>query len=161
MSDFTRFTAEQCLIKDDDASKILGKKYKRVTNSFTYYIGHEGSDKWVTVPKGFLTDGATIPKLFQWLLPAFGEYEQATTLHDWLCENYFIYTASEDNVYKPVTIDREEIDRILYESMRVLNVAKWRRTLIQGGLDIYRILTNPKKPNVDPRKTALEQRTLD
>lgn len=161
MSDFTRFTAEHYLTKDSEASKVLGKDYQRVTKAFTYYIGHEHSDKWVTVPEGFLTDGASIPKIFQWLLPPFGEYAQAATLHDWLCEHYYVYHDTDDFHPTTLPVDRKEIDRIMYEAMRVLGVAKWRRTLIQGGLDTYRFLTRPKKPVVDPRKVELEKRVFN
>lgn len=156
MSDFTRFTATQDLIKDREASRILGKPYRRVADDFTYYIGHENSSKWVTVPKGFLTDGASIPKIFQWLLNPYGEYAQAATLHDWLCEHYYIYVSHPTQGCVTSVVDRKEIDRIMYEAMRVLDVAAWRRNLIQIGLDAYRFITRPTKPVVDPRKTALE-----
>ena len=61
MSTFTRFTADECLVEDHYASIELGKTYWRVTKGFRYYIGHEGSDKYVDVPVCFLTDGASVP----------------------------------------------------------------------------------------------------
>ncbi|WDS62026.1 hypothetical protein [Pseudomonas phage D6] len=156
MSTFTRFTADEHLVEDAHASAVLGKTYWRVTQGFRYYIGHEGSDKYVDVPVGFLTDGASVPFFLQWLIPPRGEYSQACTLHDWLCEHYEI-TQVINGVPTQVKIDREEIDRILYEAMRVLNVAAWRRNVIQVGVDAYRIVTRPTKPKVDPRKTELER----
>jgi len=158
MSSFTRFTAANHLTLDDNASNILGKNYYRVTEGFRYYIGHENSDKYVDVPTGFLTDGASVPFFLQWLIPPLGEYSQACTLHDWLCEHYEI-TQVVNGVPTQVKIDREEIDRILYEAMRVLNVAAWRRNIIQVGVDAYRFVTRPTKPKVDPRKTELERGT--
>ena len=155
MSTFTRFTAENGLEIDDRASMILGDNYWRVTKGFRYYIGHENSDKYVDVPVCFLTDGASVPFYLRWLLPVYGEYSQATTLHDWLCEHYEI-TQVINNVATQVKIDRKEIDRILYEAMRVLDVSAFNRNVIQVGVDAYRIITRPTKPKIDKRKVELE-----
>lgn len=154
MSSFTRFTAALDRKYDQQASIALGKRYWRI-KGFRYYIGHEGSNKWVDVPDGFLSDGASVPFVMQWLLPAWGEYGQSAVLHDWLCEHMEI-TVRVDGVETKERIDRKEVDRILYESMRVLNVKAWRRVLIQGGVDGYRIVTNPTKPNVSPIKLQIE-----
>lgn len=155
MSSFTRFTAESCLEIDDQASRILGKNYWRVTKAFRYYIGSEGSNRYVDVPTCFLTDGASVPVYLRWLIPALGEYSQATTLHDYLCEHYEI-TVVTNGVAAQVKIDRKEIDRILYEAMRVLEVHPINRNIIQVGVDAYRIVTRPTKPKVNKRKVELE-----
>lgn len=144
MSDFTRFTADNDLEYDERASDRLGKPYYRVNTPFRYYIGSANSDRWVDVPKGFLTDGASVPKVIQWLLNPFGEYAQAAVLHDYLCTHYQI-SARYGDLVTPIVIDRKEIDRIMYESMRVLDVAAWRRNLIQVGLDFYRVVFKPTK----------------
>lgn len=156
MSTFTRFTAKEQLTYDEEASRILGKTYYRVVPGFRYYIGKEDSDKYVDIPTGFLTDGASVPFLFQVLIPTLGEYSQATTLHDFLCERYEI-TQVINGVPTQVKIDRAEIDRILYEAMRVLEVAAWRRNVIQVGVDAYRVFKRPTKPVVNPKKTELER----
>jgi hypothetical protein len=155
MSTFTRFTAKEQLTFDAEASRILGKKYYRVVPGFRYYIGKEDSDKYIDIPTGFLTDGASVPLLFQWLIPTLGEYSQATTLHDYLCDHYEI-TQVINGVPTQVKIDRAEVDRIFYEAMRVLEVAAWRRNVIQVGVDAYRFYKRPTKPVGNPRKTELE-----
>jgi hypothetical protein len=155
MSKFTRFTAEQQLVKDPYASKLLGKDYRRVVEGFRYYIGSEGSNKFVDVPACFLTDGASVPVFLRWLIRPFGKYAQACTLHDYLCENFEI-TVVTNGIPKQVRINRAEVDRILYESMRVLEINAISRNLIQVGVDGYRFVMNPKKPFVEPKKTALE-----
>ena len=40
-------------------------------------------DRFV-VPAGFLTDFASVPRVFVWLIPRFGRYTLAAILHDWL-----------------------------------------------------------------------------
>lgn len=158
MSSFTRFTAANQLEEDFRASRILDKRHWRVTEGFRYYIGHEGSDKYVDVPTGFLTDGASVPFFLQWLIPPLGEYSQACTLHDWLCEHYEI-TQVINGVPTQVRIDRKEIDRIFYEAMRVLEVSAWRRNVIQVGVDAYRAVVQPTKPKINQKKRKLESET--
>ncbi|QBJ02942.1 tail assembly chaperone [Pseudomonas phage Psa21] len=160
MSTFTRFTADEQLTFDKEASRILGKTYYRVIPGFRYYIGQENSDKYVDIPTGFLTDGASVPFIFQWLISPLGEYSQATTLHDYLCEHYEI-TQVINGVPTQVRIDRKEVDRILYEAMRVLEVAAWRRNVIQVGIDGYRVLTNPTKPVINRKKVELENGSIN
>jgi hypothetical protein len=38
-----------------------------------------------TVPVGFRTDFASVPRVAVWLIPRFGRYTPAAILHDWLC----------------------------------------------------------------------------
>ena len=38
-----------------------------------------------TVPAGFRTDFASVPRVVVWLIPRFGRYTAAAILHDWLC----------------------------------------------------------------------------
>jgi hypothetical protein len=154
MSTFTRFTGSLDTTYDREASLALHKDYWRV-KAFRYYIGSFDSDKWVDIPKGFLTDGASVPFLFTWLIPAWGEYGQATTLHDWLCENMYIIHRI-NGVETRVDIDRAEVDRILYEAMRVLEVKPWRRVTIQAGVDAYRIVRRPGRSAVSPLKVQFE-----
>lgn len=39
-----------------------------------------------TVPAGFVTDFATIPRFLHWLVSPYGAYTRAAVLHDWLLE---------------------------------------------------------------------------
>ena len=41
----------------------------RVERQFTYFIGEEDSDEFVTIPKGFETDFASVPRLFWIFIP--------------------------------------------------------------------------------------------
>ena len=67
---------------------ILKKKKKReweVLQSFTYEVGHLGSGESIEVPAGFVSDLASVPRIFWPFLPPDGDYSQAAVLHDWLC----------------------------------------------------------------------------
>ncbi len=52
------------------------------TNGPTVYAG---SSVVITIPGGFTTDLATVPRLFWALLPPTGVYEDAAVVHDWHC----------------------------------------------------------------------------
>ena len=87
----------------------------RVEVSFDYYS--KGGDV-INIPKGFVTDLASIPRPFWSFIgpPAGGRYAQSAVVHD------FLYTTQE--------FTRLKTDRLFYEGMEVLGTPRWRRTLM-------------------------------
>ncbi len=53
------------------------------TTGPTVYVG---SHDVITIPGGFRTDLATVPRAFWALMPPTGSYEQSALVHDWHCE---------------------------------------------------------------------------
>lgn len=145
MSTFTRFSAKEQLRFNKAASVLYGKGIWDTLPGFRYYIGSEGSNEYVDVETGFLTDGATIPRFLWWLLPPVDEYSQATTLHDKLCRTYTI-TRVVNGIATEVKISRKRIDEILKEAMEVLEVTPWKKEAIMLGVNTYRVLFNPSQP---------------
>jgi hypothetical protein len=94
--------------------KISAKRYK-VWKRFSYTS--KKGEKFI-VPKGFKTDGASIPRIVWPLIgsPFTGRYSQAAVLHD------FLY-------YTQMTT-RRKADRIFLEAMGVLKVPFWKRTIM-------------------------------
>lgn len=153
---FKQFDAEMMVMFDREASDLLKKNHWCVINSFTYFIGSIPSKEWVTIPKGYLTDGASVPRVFWSLLPPWGKYGQAVVVHDYLCEHPYIET-----VKGPVEIDRKRVDEILEESLRVLNVPAWKRRLMMSGVNSYRVLARPGKPKINHVKQAIESKRAE
>lgn len=145
------FTAPLDIRFDAQASKILGADHWRVITPFKYYLGNKYSEQWVTVPAGYLTDGASVPQLLWNLLPPWGSYGQAAVVHDLLCEYLKIVVAGE-----LVSITRERCDEILYESMSVLGVPQWKRWAIYQGVSMYRKMARIEDPSTIPLKRKLE-----
>lgn len=79
-------------------------------NKFFYDVGHEGSGDTIEVPSGFITDFASIPRVFWVILPKWGRYGNASVVHDYL---YFTKERS-----------RKEADDIFYEAMIVSKTNK-------------------------------------
>lgn len=148
---FTKFDAELMMAYDAKASKRLGKDYWRVLKGFRYYLGTKGSNRWVYVPAGYLTDGASVPQIFWSLIPRWGLYGQAAVVHDFLCEYLSI---TEDGLPKSIT--RAEADDILLEAMHVLEVPEFKAHAIASAVTFYRVVANVTKPSNDPMKRQLE-----
>ena len=45
-----------------------------------------GRSEMITVPAGYVTDFATVPKSLQWFAPSIGKYTLAAVVHDYLCD---------------------------------------------------------------------------
>lgn len=70
----------------------------------------------ITVPEGFITDFASIPRVFWIFLPPDGIYTQSAVLHDYLY-NRKLYT-------------RDFCDKLFLEAMEVLKVKKYIRNIM-------------------------------
>ena len=99
----------------------------------------------ISVPEGFITDFASVPRPFQGIFPKSGRYRDAAVVHDFLYKNKGFETYS-----------RKDADRIFSQAMADLGVSWWRRATIYravrlfGGTFWYK---NPKnKKNNHPTK---------
>jgi hypothetical protein len=92
-------------------------------------VDHRGT---FSVPTGFLTDYASIPRVLWNVLPPVGAYDAAAVLHDFLYQTGTINLAS---------ITRAEADAILLEAMEVKKVAAWQRRFIYAGIRLGGWLT--------------------
>lgn len=46
---------------------------------------YAGEKELFKVPRGFVTDFASVPRFALWLVPVYGLYTKAAILHDWFC----------------------------------------------------------------------------
>ncbi len=132
---FTNFDTHLCVVHDPEASKALGKDYYKVTRSFRYYLSEDRPNTWAYVPAGFLTDGATVPRPFWWLVPPFGEHGQAAVLHDILCETATMF---ENEI--PYSVSRKEADKIFREALKASGVGWFKRNLMYAAVRVWAIL---------------------
>lgn len=102
--------------------KLSNGKWK-TARGFTYYVGDEGSDDKIKVPKGFETDFASVPRIFWVILPPDGKYSQAAVLHDFL--------------YSKRLRPQKECDNIFLEAMEVLGVSWWKRKIMYRALRMF------------------------
>ena len=73
---------------------------------FSYDVGKENSGETITVPSGFITDFASVPRLLWGIFPRWGKYGNAAVVHDYL------YWVQEEKY------PRKKVDEIFLEGMR-------------------------------------------
>jgi len=75
----------------------------------------------ITVPKGFVTDGATIPRIFWPILPPVDKYMPAAIVHD----------------YMLTQTSRREADTLFNDTLKLLRIKRYRRWLMYGAVRIF------------------------
>ncbi|EHA0572220.1 DUF1353 domain-containing protein [Salmonella enterica] len=87
----------------------------RVYEPFEFYLSDDNSDV-IEVPAGFVTDLASVPRIFWTLLPPDGKYAKAAIIHDYLYDN--------------ALRTKQEADLIFLDGMTVLGVPHWKCTIM-------------------------------
>ena len=144
------FDAQLELIYSNKATEDLGVDYWVVNKEFTCVLDTT-KDQYVIIPQGFLTDGASVPRMFWSFFPSWGKYGQAATVHDFLCEYLII---SDNGRVRSIT--RKECDQFFLKLMIEMNVPKMKRLLMYWGVSLFRIFGRVKNPSITIKKVAME-----
>lgn len=92
-----------------------------------------------TIPKGFTTDFASVPKMFWFLIPPMGKHNRAALLHDYLCWSN--------------KKTRKETDRIFYTVLREHGVSTFRCKAMYYSVRLYaKIFISTYKKSYKNRK---------
>lgn len=81
----------------------------------------------ITVPAGFITDFASVPRLLWNILPPYGPAGKAAVIHDYLY-------SLQGRVSDSATFTRTQCDAIFLEAMTVLHVAPVTRRAMWLGV---------------------------
>jgi hypothetical protein len=105
----------------EDAGTRNGSRLFRLESAFRY----RSSFGVITVPPGFITDGASIPRCFWNILAPFGEYFEAAIIHDYL--------------YSPHNrrFTRAQADAIFKEAMFNVGIGWFTRGLIYRAVRLF------------------------
>lgn len=131
------FDAEVGIRYSGSQSKIKNKDMWFTDDQFSFYIGEIKDQKFVTVPQGFLTDGASVPRFLWWIFPPWGAYGQAAVTHDFLCQNLRLNKNGDNPV---LTMTQEEVDKTFLLAMKVLGTPWWKRKVMYWAVRIYHTL---------------------
>jgi hypothetical protein len=84
--------------------------------------------KNITIPKGFRYDGASVPRLFMFLIgfERRGVHDPAALVHDYLYQNRGYIDSNEKKILKYI---RKDSDNIFYDIMKIVGVMKWHAKL--------------------------------
>lgn len=151
MSEFTNFDPATSLVDVAGIEHILNVPHMVVTKEFQYYVGNKEDNVYITIPQGYLTDGATAPPFLRRWLPAWGSYGAATIVHDYTCEYLSLRSGG-----RVISMTRARSDYIFYEAMKVLNVPLHKRVIMYLGVRAYSIIKARDKHTHWLRKHNLE-----
>ena len=96
----------------------LWRVEKEVVLDFVHY-------PLVVVPVGFLSDGASVPRIFWPLMPALSRYTLAALGHD------ILYAQ------KPANWTRKKADKLFLHAMRYLGVSWWKREVMYRAVRAF------------------------
>lgn len=95
----------------------LGKQFRYRTDLHT--------PGYITVPKDFPTDLASIPRALRWLVTKDGPSRYAAVVHDYL------YSLKGKG---PMGVSRKRADKIFKEAMKDMHVPRWKMALMYRGV---------------------------
>ena len=90
---------------------------------FEYYTDLLGERTYIKVPAGFITDFASIPKIFHSFIKDKDKYNKAAVVHDWL--------------YSCKIYDRKTADKIFLEAMKVLGIHPIKRYIFYWAVRLF------------------------
>jgi len=93
--------------------KPIGDNRWELVEGFEYHVGTYPSDEVISVPTGFTTDFASVPRVFWNIISPVGNHGKAAVIHDYC--------------YSTACYDKKRSDEIFLEAMEVLGVSKWKR----------------------------------
>lgn len=152
--DFRKFDSSLGIEYSKFASHELGRDMWVVKAAFNLQLSDE---RRINVPKGYLTAGASVPRLFWGLIPPWGEYGQAAVMYDWLCEYLVIW---DDNHKDWISIDRSDCDALFNTGMHILGVNKTKRLVMYNAVRLYGHVASVAGRTYDPVKGEIEKYLL-
>lgn len=121
-----------------EVSPIYGGKWKRreVLSPFRFFLSPAARP--ITVPKGFITDYASIPRILWSWLPAWGPYGPAAIIHD-----YLYYMGADlivpriDYPLLNTICTRKNADDLFEIGMGILGVGYVKRMMIYQAVRVF------------------------
>jgi hypothetical protein len=149
-----RFTCQAASSTPPSSAPFGDAKYYVITGPIRYRVGHAKLP--VVVPRGFVTDLASVPRTFWSVLPRDGKYLSAAILHDYM--------------YWDQRCNRAEADRILKMNMDDFGVSGFDKFAVYqavktAGGSSWEENTNAKKTTIrvipEPHLTNFLEADLD
>ncbi len=148
-----RLTPMVKLVKHEEASEAFGCDLFYTDADMHFLTRHGDIDAFIFVPRGYLTDGATVPKVLQTFFPVWDTYYQAAVFHDYLCEYLTIYKRED---MSPIKLTRTEVDMYFNELMKYLNTNPVKRKLVYSGVVAYSHFKSIVYPSANMTKRQFE-----
>lgn len=102
--------------------KDLKNSKFELLSDYSYIV----KNREIKVPKGFITDFASVPRIFNIFILPYGKHSSASLIHDWLY--------SQDCTLK---MKRKEADKIFLEIMKEEGVNIFKRNLMYYAVKVF------------------------
>ncbi|MHA1538662.1 MAG: DUF1353 domain-containing protein [Alphaproteobacteria bacterium] len=113
--------------KEKDAFYILAENYR-----IRYRLDGEASDRFVTAPRGMLTDLASVPRFGRWFVGKVGPHLEAAIVHD------FLYVAWQDVEGRGARkADRKFADKLMLAAMAEAKIGAFKRGVIYAAVSSF------------------------
>ena len=112
-----------------EMTKLLVKDLMNGKFELFYDYVYKTKEYLIKVPKGFVTDYASIPKLLRAIVLPYGKHSGASVVHDWLYSsncNLDVSREKADKVF--LEILKEEIVNFLLRTLMYIAVKKFGRS---------------------------------
>jgi len=127
-----------------EAQYIVAKPYL-----VSFKLDDEGNRRNITVPKGMLTDLASVPRPLRWYAGRVGPHLEAAVVHD------FLYVAWQDLGMLPTGSLRRFADRMMLTAMLAAGMCSKAYTIYRavrlGGCRAFRCPEPCRYVDLDPR----------
>ena len=133
------FTSNLKLESTGNSDSAGGPLY-RTTRPLVYEVGAKGSNARIEVPKGFITNLGSVPRiwilqyLYRDIVSPHGRWVAAPVLHDWLCNERF------EGQQQLSGFSRFEADAIFRSALKVLGAPYHKRQTIYLAVRLRAIL---------------------
>lgn len=85
-------------------AQIPGQEERRTVIREGIWNGGYGQE--ITIPFGFITDGASVPMALWSIFPPYGEYEASAVLHDYLYKEHAITRFNADGIFRQAMVSQ-------------------------------------------------------
>jgi len=100
--------------------ELIGKNLWKNIEQFQYHVGCYPSKEVITVPIGYITNFASVPRIFWAIISPIDNHAKAAVIHDYLYDTGY-YT-------------RKRSDEIFLEALNVLDVKPWKKYCLFYGV---------------------------
>jgi hypothetical protein len=95
---------------------------------YAYALGRKSNPLKITVPKGYATDFASIPRLVQWVIPKTGAHDGPAVIHDWLYNTHLVSKPVADAIFLEALLVagvRPFVARVMFEAVSLFGGRGW------------------------------------
>lgn len=107
-----------------------GRNWELIEN-FTYCTDAASDGDILTIPQGFITDLASVPRILWNIYPPFGKYTEAAVLHDYGYRTGGNYPGAT----KPYS--KRDVDNLFRDAMKICGVGAFSRFVLYQAVSKF------------------------